>query len=498
MRFLRIGLFRYLLTATLLLVGANQLAAQQWGPVRSANRTDSIRLVYGDGSFDRPVVDQFGDIRWFEYPNSIGSFTPFDPYAKNPGTPENPPPKNPFAGTNRPFVVSPRPGFPSILQGPSPDNPFKKTTIPPEFGSHKDHYGLIAIFVPSHSVTATVPTPGGTQRFNIADNNSPIPLDRMFVTYNHFNDAVQATIASATQRENVNRYTFGFEKTFLNGGASVELRMPFGDTIDFSSTNFVLNSNGGIGNLALAPKFFLAVQPQYCVTGGLLMSFPTAKDVYGFVDEQFYIVRNESIHLGPFLGFVAANPDSRFFFQAFTQVDFDLTGNQVAARRGNSIANLGSLRQQTELYADLSVGYWINRNPVGRIQGVATLFEIHYLGTLEDSNRLEETIATDPDVNIELRNPANNVDILNLTFAVHLDFARSNLRCGFVVPVSDSSNRAFDYEIGIQFNYLFGKPPPRPLPTPRWMVDSMNNASSMFNGTGRPVQQGYPLHGSPF
>ena len=69
----------------------------------------------------------------------------------------------------------------------------------------------------------------------IADNNSPIPADRVFFRYNYFGDAQSVTgfgpavfnssgvgTAFAESRSySLNRYTFGFEKAFLDDVLSV-------------------------------------------------------------------------------------------------------------------------------------------------------------------------------------------------------------------------------------------------------------------------------------
>jgi hypothetical protein len=72
---------------------------------------------------------------------------------------------------------------------------------------------------------------GATNLVNpaVADNNSPVPFDRVYFRYNHFADALSVTGASdqpaiqiapgvfqaftATRHYNFDQYTFGFEKT---------------------------------------------------------------------------------------------------------------------------------------------------------------------------------------------------------------------------------------------------------------------------------------------
>ena len=54
----------------------------------------------------------------------------------------------------------------------------------------------------------------------ISEEQSPMPRDRVFFNYNYFNNA-------RSDCPNVAGRVFGFEKTFLDGAASVELRLPF-------------------------------------------------------------------------------------------------------------------------------------------------------------------------------------------------------------------------------------------------------------------------------
>ena len=72
------------------------------------------------------------------------------------------------------------------------------------------------------------PSDGGVVgRVKVADDQSPLPRDRFIFNYDHFDD-VRLTAGGIS----VNRYVVGFEKTCLDGGASVEVRVPFADTLN--------------------------------------------------------------------------------------------------------------------------------------------------------------------------------------------------------------------------------------------------------------------------
>ena len=88
---------------------------------------------------------------------------------------------------------------------------------------------------------------GTTNSLNpkIAENNSPLPRDRVGFRYNYFSNALSITglsnttvpapdlgtgrtlRATQTRDYDLNQYTFNYERTFLDRRASVEVRVPF-------------------------------------------------------------------------------------------------------------------------------------------------------------------------------------------------------------------------------------------------------------------------------
>src|SRR4029079_7105637 len=85
----------------------------------------------------------------------------------------------------------------------------------------------------------TLPLAGASRIGKISENDSPIPRDRVFFSYNHFQNVFQISETPLTppgpamiRQEPIDRYTLGFEKTFFDGWTSVEVRMPFIGSID--------------------------------------------------------------------------------------------------------------------------------------------------------------------------------------------------------------------------------------------------------------------------
>src|SRR5438874_667672 len=62
--------------------------------------------------------------------------------------------------------------------------------------------------------------------FKIADNQSPIPQDRVFFNFNYYNNvnyAIDRKFGAPVNGIQIYRYLAGFEKTFLGGLASIGL-----------------------------------------------------------------------------------------------------------------------------------------------------------------------------------------------------------------------------------------------------------------------------------
>ena len=82
-------------------------------------------------------------------------------------------------------------------------------------------------------VLGDLPVAGGSRNTKVAEHNRAIPTDRVYFIYHHFHLAlrylrsVNATSPFFKSDEfSIDRYTAGFEKTFLRDAWSIELRMP--------------------------------------------------------------------------------------------------------------------------------------------------------------------------------------------------------------------------------------------------------------------------------
>jgi hypothetical protein len=77
--------------------------------------------------------------------------------------------------------------------------------------------------------------------FKIQENESPRPADRVNLTFNYYN-----SVDLGTKKIDVQRETLGFEKTFLDGNASLGARLPFFQNLD---------NKDDMGDITLIGKF---------------------------------------------------------------------------------------------------------------------------------------------------------------------------------------------------------------------------------------------------
>jgi hypothetical protein len=300
-------------------------------------------------------------------------------------------------------------------------------------------------FGPPGSPTPTIAVAGGDRRYKIPENVSPIPQDRFFMTYNHFHNAGVTADGDDTS---IDRIVFGLEKTFFDGLASLEFRLPFAAALnstqqlggDYEATEF--------GNIGLALKTNLLSGSDWIISGGALLTLPTGDDFISrdsFGTTQF-VVDNQSVQLAPFIGFLKQHGRT-WFLQGFAQTNFDLNGYEVSDGSGNEI---GVIQEQNLLFLDASLGRWLYRrdNARGLLGGVAAITELHYTSTMNDSDSVVTGAGT-------IRNTGGRVDVLNATAALHFQRGRKALRFGGAAPLKDDRDRTFDAEFFVQYNCGF-------------------------------------------
>lgn len=300
-----------------------------------------------------------------------------------------------------------------------------------------------------------------SQRQKLADNASPIPRDRVYVNYNYFDGT--PTILG---KNGVNRVTPGFEKTFFNQLASIEVRFPFSTELSNSvNLDGVTNSSEAqFGNITVYLKGLLYSSPVFTVSSGLGVQTPTAGDTHIYSNGgEIYRMTNDSVHLLPFIA-GTYTPGPRFYAQGILQCDFDTNGNRAYGAPyvlsgtdfGNvvpgALQKLGVVQDQSYLYASLGTGYWIYRDtdPNTRgLTGIAPTAELHYNTTMQKSDTVQ-------DVYGNTIQPLSQVATLNGIVGVNTVFGNNKyFTVGYSAPFG-RSDAQFNGELRVMFNYFFG------------------------------------------
>lgn len=336
-------------------------------------------------------------------------------------------------------------GFGSSLRGAS---------TPEMMGDFFGPGGVPSVFVRDSNIYATaIPSAAyGLGRMKLAENNSPIPRDRIFFNYSLFTG-----VPLANEPVSVNRFSPGFEKTFLGGLASFELRTPFGSSIDNDvfADGSTTNQEFQFGNLFLALKGVLLQKDNWLLTGGTSVLLPTAADtrvIDPISDREFLRIDNESTHIMPFIG-GAYLPSNRLFAQWMVQCDIDANGNSVVVTDGNGIQNkIGTLQDFTLLYTDMSIGYWLYKAGRGErrtITGIAPITELHYNRALNNGDVVSDS-------NNTVSGVLTDFDNVNIQVGLIFDI-RNNARLGlgYATPLGNKFDRVFDNEFRVTYNRYF-------------------------------------------
>ncbi|WP_166823424.1 hypothetical protein [Thalassoroseus pseudoceratinae] len=314
---------------------------------------------------------------------------------------------------------------------------------------------------------AQIPLAGGVRRQKVSENNSPIPQDRWIFSYNHFENALAAdtydfveiggVVSLRTNRVNrsVDRFAFGIEKTFVDGWNSVQVVQSVSANQWQLDSDLVGATAGGLGNLTFLFKQALLVADDGLISAGFGFDIPIGADGEGRVDSVLYELKNENVHLFPFLG-IAYTPFDNWFVQGIFQLDIPTRGNSVIVDDAKSRQNVGRLNESTLLFVDVSGGYWLYQNPNARaVVGVALVSELHYGVPIQDSDSVEYA-SSDGTVNFNFTNPAGWSDALNFTLGMHTVLANgATVRIGGVIPIERQDNVDFDSEIQCQVSVPF-------------------------------------------
>jgi hypothetical protein len=252
--------------------------------------------------------------------------------------------------------------------------------------------------------------------FKISDNESPQPQDRVFAYYNYYNNiAAPAPFFVGPQglvtrlEYDVHRETMGFEKTFLDGDASLGLR------VSATQADGIITDDD-FGDLTVISKFALINRCRFILSTGLAVTAPTGSDNSGGFGNSY-----RSVLFQPYIGSIWNR--NRLYVHGFNAIIFSTDD-----------------RDPILTTADFGAGYrlWTSgcllRHIIPTVEGHVNL-PISKEGF---ANRLE---TAQPDSFI-------------VTTGVHFGLGcRANLTIGAATPLSGP--RIFDYEGIAQLNWRF-------------------------------------------
>jgi len=308
-----------------------------------------------------------------------------------------------------------------------------------------------------------LPRAGGLalRRVKLAENSSPLPMDRWIGNYNLFDNVDRIG--------NVTRFTFGAEKTFDDGLKSFEARISFAHTLSnnqiykvpVGSSPFVTKHlDDEFGNLILTYKQIVRPLDDGIVTAGIGIALPTADDQFLFNQNTanpalLMKVHNDAVHLMPFIAFMR-QPNDKLMIQGFAQVDFATRGNPVLIRTTpapSPLTDAAKIEAVPLLFLDLGLAYkWIE-NRQGLINAVTPLLELHYSLGMRNRDQLRFGESGPPPIfDFE---PSGRISVLNLTAGASLQMGDSIfVRPAVSIPLSNGAGASYDYEFGVHVNIL--------------------------------------------
>jgi hypothetical protein len=313
-------------------------------------------------------------------------------------------------------------------------------------------------------VDANIVLPGYAVGFvKLTENQSPIPRDRVYMTYSYFSNA-----NFYPTKADVNRFMPGFEKTFYDGWTSVEIRTPFAATLGNSQQ--LMPGGQGVseyrdiqfGNMSVIFKSFIWETKTWALTGGMQVMLPTANntflngvDVFGNEIQSVYVA-NESVHLMPFVGGIWA-PNERFFNQILVQYEKDANGNLAYVNNdfksgisGRQLNQAGRIFYPDFLYLSFGTGYWLYKDNTQNFTGFAPVMEIHVNQGLGAYCPIHSG-------GYQLGPNLGVVSVTNALVGCNFEWGeRSTLTFGYVTPLGGGEDRFFDGELRALYNWRFG------------------------------------------
>jgi hypothetical protein len=306
--------------------------------------------------------------------------------------------------TSTPMADLPAPASPS--QPAEPTSPF--ALYPP--GMFGDLLAILPVRPPSGGAAPPV---AFLSSFKISENESPRPLDRVFLVGNYYDNVDRALLAPGATA-NVFREMIGFEKTFLQGDASIGVRLPY-----FQLTGAPGLGETRIGDLSVLLKYAFVNNRATgnLFSGGLVVTAPTGPSLP--LPGQSAV--NPTI-FQPWIGGIWNWKD--LFVQNFTAVAIPTDARDVAL-----------------FFKSIGVGYWLYRtdDPERFLRALAPQAELH-LSTPLNHRGLDSR-------------PIGFPDTLDFTGGCYFFLRRAVLGLGVGAPLTGP--KPYDFQVTANLNYCF-------------------------------------------
>lgn len=261
----------------------------------------------------------------------------------------------------------------------------------------------------------------------MGENDTPRPTDRVYFSFNYFDELNKAANRSAgadLRDVGIFRETFGLEMTFLDGDASLGLRLPLNTLTTDSTDPRMAGSSTAVGDLTVILKYAYWQDRETgdLLSAGLAITTPTGPDSFagapGFEGPH-------NLALQPWLGYIWNW--GNLYLHGFSAIDIPTSSGDV-----------------TLLYNDVGIGYFLYRctHPDSVISAVAPTFEVHVNTPLNHRGVLG------------FNDPVGTPDWVDLTLGTNIEFChRARLALGVVTPVTGP--RPFDWEALVQLRWRF-------------------------------------------
>jgi hypothetical protein len=304
-----------------------------------------------------------------------------------------------------------------------PDQPLPPTVCEPVYSASPlalyapGMFGDLMMILPERSpaggIGASAPV-AFLSSFKIAENETPRPLDRVFITGNFYNDAARAFRRSGDPVANVYREMIGFEKTFLQGDASVGVRLPY-----FQLSGDPRLTETHLGDLSVLFKFAFVNDRTTgdLLAGGLVVTAPTGPRL-------------------PLAGQSTVNPA---WFQPW--VGGIWNWRDLFVQNFIAVAVPTDARDVTLFFKSVSAGYWLYRSddPACVLSAIVPDAELHLNSPLNHRG-LDHL-------------PIGSPDTLDFTGGCYFFFRKALLGVGVGVPLTGP--KPYDFQVSTNLNYRF-------------------------------------------